>query len=82
MQVGNVFSHVCQCVCVCVCVSVSVCVCVCVQAITLEPRHIEVYLYNPNPNIFTMPRSSVIIKVSGQNQDHMRKMIILLISTC
>ena len=74
MRVGNVFSHGCVCVCLCVCLSVCVSVCVCdclsvcpsvcisVQALTSEPLHIEtsllVYRY-----IFTIPRSSLSIKV-------------------
>ena len=60
MWVGNVFSHVCLCVCLSICLSV----CMPVQAITFEPIHIEtsflVYRY-----IFTISRSSLIIKVIG-----------------
>ena len=63
--------------CVCVCV----CVCVSVQAITFEPLHIETS-FMVCRYMFTITKSSLSIKVIGQGQGHMTKMLILLLLTC
>ena len=73
MRVGNVFSCVCLYICLSVCPSV--------QAITFELLHIETSFLVCR-YILTISRSSLSIKVIGQGQGNMRKMIILLISTC
>ena len=61
-------------------VCVSICLCLSVQAITFEPLDIEtsflVCWY-----ILTISRSSLSRKVIGSYKGHMRKMIVLLIST-
>ena len=75
MRVGNFFGHV----SVSVCLSVSLSVFPSVQAITFELLHIETS-FSVCRYIFTIIRSSLSIKVIGSS--HMRKMIILLISTC
>ena len=76
MQVGNVFGHVCLCVCL------SLSVCPSVQTITFEPLDIETS-FLACICILTISRSSLSIKIIGSlGQDHMRKIMILLISTC
>ena len=80
MQVGNVYSHVCESVCLSVCLSACVCLSVClpVQAITFELLLIETSFLVCR----YISRSRLSIKVIGQGVGHMRKMLILLISTC
>ena len=72
MRVGNVFGHVCVSVCLSVFLSV--------QAITFELLDIETSFVVCR-YILTISSSGLSIKVIGQGKGHMRKMIVLLIST-
>ena len=77
MGVSNVFSYVCVCVCLYVCESVFLSV----QAITFELLHKET-LFLVYRHVFTYLGQALVSRSLGQVQGHVRKMIILLISTC
>ena len=74
MRVGNVFSHVC----------ISVCLCPSFQAISFELLHID-FIFGMQAHLGHLGTYIGQVGVSrsfGQGHGHMRKMIILLISTC
>ena len=74
MWVGNVFSDVCVSVCVPMFLSV--------QAITFEPLDVETSFFWYTDTSWTYLGQVWVSRSLGQGQCHMRKMIILLISTC